>query len=124
MLGGKRNSQTNQSKNYARVNMIVSVGYGENLKKVIDTINEVCKKMANDPRWKDYFITVPSVLRIDDLGESGVDIRIRGDTSIAKEKSIMGELRMRLKDTFESEGIEIPWPHTKVYFGNSPLVKN
>jgi small conductance mechanosensitive channel len=31
----------------------------------------------------------------------------------------MGELRKRLKRAFDEEGIEIPWPHTKVYFGNS-----
>ena len=31
-----------------------------------------------------------------------------------------GELRKRLKDRFDEEGIEIPWPHTKVYFGNAP----
>ena len=32
----------------------------------------------------------------------------------------MGELRLRLKKAFDKEGIEIPWPHTKVYFGNKP----
>jgi len=31
----------------------------------------------------------------------------------------MGELRKRLKDRFDEEDIEIPWPHTKVYFGNT-----
>jgi small-conductance mechanosensitive channel len=29
-------------------------------------------------------------------------------------------LRLRLKKAFDDEGIEIPWPHTKVYFGNAP----
>jgi small-conductance mechanosensitive channel len=29
-------------------------------------------------------------------------------------------LRYRIKKAFDAEGIEIPWPHTKVYFGNSP----
>jgi small conductance mechanosensitive channel len=27
----------------------------------------------------------------------------------------MRELRRRLKKAFDEEGIEIPWPHTKVY---------
>jgi small-conductance mechanosensitive channel len=34
----------------------------------------------------------------------------------------MGELRLRLKKVFDEEGIEIPWPHTKVFFGNSPEI--
>jgi len=33
---------------------------------------------------------------------------------------VMGELRLRIKKAFDAEGIEIPWPHTKVYFG-SPI---
>jgi small-conductance mechanosensitive channel len=113
---------TNMTKKYSRVNLNVSVGYGENLKHVIDIINKICREMAEDPQWKDDFITTPSVLRVDKLGDSGIDIKILGDTKPAKQWAIMGELRLRLKDTFDKEGIEIPWPHTKVYFGNTPTV--
>lgn len=110
---------TNLGKKFSRVNMNITVGYGENLKRVINTINKVCEEMAEDPEWKDDFITTPSVLRIDKLGDSGIDIKIRGDTKIFKQKPIMGELRLRLKNTFDKEDIEIPWPHTKVYFGST-----
>ncbi|MFW6102234.1 MAG: mechanosensitive ion channel family protein [Chloroflexota bacterium] len=119
---GKVELSTNMTKKYSRVNLNVSVGYGENLKHVIDIINRVCQEMAEEPKWKDDFITTPSVLRVDKLGDSGIDIKILGDTKPAKQWAIMGELRLRLKDTFDKEGIEIPWPHTKVYFGNAPTV--
>jgi small-conductance mechanosensitive channel len=119
---GKVELSTNMTKKYSRVNLNISVGYGENLKHVIDIINKVCQKMAKDPQWKDDFITTPSVLRVDKLGDSGIDIKILGDTKPSKQWAIMGELRLRLKDTFDSEGIEIPWPHTKIYFGNAPTV--
>jgi len=119
---GKVELSTNMTKKYSRVNLNVSVGYGENLKHVIDIINKICQEMAEDPQWKDDFITTPSVLRVDKLGDSGIDIKILGDTKPAKQWAIMGELRLRLKDTFDKEGIEIPWPHTKVYFGNAPTV--
>lgn len=117
---GKVDISTNMTRKYSRVNMNISVGYGENLKRVIDIINRVCEAMAHDPRWKEDFISTPSVLRVDKLGDSGIDIKIMGDTKPAKQWAIMGELRLRLKDTFDTEGIEIPWPHTKVYFGNAP----
>jgi len=32
---------------------------------------------------------------------------------------VTGELRKRLKKAFDEEGIEIPWPHIKLYFGES-----
>jgi len=119
---GKVELSTNMTKKFSRVNLNVSVGYGENLKHVIDIINKVCQEMAEDPQWKDDFITTPSVLRVDNLGDSGIEIKILGDTKPAKQWAITGELRLRLKDTFDKEGIEIPWPHTKVYFGNAPAV--
>jgi small-conductance mechanosensitive channel len=119
---GKVELSTNMTKKYSRVNLNVSVGYNENLKHVIDIINEICQEMAKDPQWKDDFITTPSVLRVDNLGDSGIDIKILGDTKPAKQWAITGELRLRLKDEFDREGIEIPWPHTKVYFGNAPTV--
>lgn len=117
---GKVDMSTNMTKKYGRVNLDVQVGYGENLKRVIDIINRVCREMAEDPQWKDDFITTPSVLRVNKLGDSGIDIKVLGDTRPAKQWAIMGELRLRLKEAFDSEGIEIPWPHTKVYFGNAP----
>ena len=117
---GKVEVSTNMTKKYSRVNLNISVGYGENLKRVIDTINRICQEMAEDPQWKDSFITTPSVLRVDKLGDSGIDIKILGDTKPSMQWPIMGELRLRLKNTFDNEGIEIPWPHTKVYFGNAP----
>ena len=117
---GKVDISTNMTKKYSRVNFNVSVGYGENLKRVIDTINKICQEMAEDPQWKDDFITTPSVLRVDKLGDSGIDIKITADTKPSRQWPITGELRLRLKNTFDNEGIEIPWPHTKVFFGNQP----
>lgn len=111
---------SNFTKGYSRVNLNISVGYGENLEHVIEVINKVCKKIAEDPRWEADFVSTPQVLRVDNLGDSGIDIKILGDTKPMRQWDIMGELRLRLKKAFDKEGIEIPWPHTKIYFGNRP----
>lgn len=116
---GEIKAASNFTKGYSRVNLNVSVGYGEDLDRVIKVINRVCKEMAEEPEWKAAFITTPQVLRVNNLGDSGIDIKILGDTKPIKQWAVMGELRLRLKRTFDAEGIEIPWPHTKVYFGNA-----
>ena len=110
---------SNFTKGYSRVNLNISVAYGEDLDRVIKVINRVCKEMAEDPKWKADFVTTPQVLRVDNLGDSGIDIKILGDTKPIRQWDVMGELRLRLKRTFDAEEIEIPWPHTKVYFGNA-----
>ncbi len=109
---------SNLTKEYSRVNMNVSIGYGEDIDKAIAVINHVCESMVNEAEWKQKIIKTPHVLRVDELGESGIDIRILGDTHPSMQWKVMGELRRRIKIAFDKEGIEIPWPHMKVYFGN------
>ena len=116
---GEIKTASNFTKRYSRVNLNISVAYGEDLDRVIKVINRVCKEMAEDPKWKADFVTTPQVLRVDNLGDSGIDIKILGDTKPIRQWDVMGELRLRLKRTFDAEEIEIPWPHTKVYFGNA-----
>ena len=116
---GEIKAASNFTKGYSRVNLNISVAYGEDLDRVIKVINRVCKEMAGDPEWNTDLITTPQVLRVDNLGDSGIDIKILGDTKPIRQWAVTGELRLRLKRTFDAEGIEIPWPHTKVYFGDA-----
>ncbi|HEU0022123.1 MAG TPA: mechanosensitive ion channel family protein [Dehalococcoidia bacterium] len=56
---------------------------------------------------------------MDNLGDHGIEIKILADTKPAQQWALMGEIQRRLKDRFDREGIEIPWLHTKVDFGNA-----
>jgi small conductance mechanosensitive channel len=109
---------SNWGRDWSRINLDISVGYNENLDRCISVINEVCKELKSDEKWGDKMVTTPEVLRVNKLGGSGVDIKILGDTKPLQQWALMGELRKRVKDRFDVEGIEIPWPHTKIYFGN------
>jgi small conductance mechanosensitive channel len=111
---------SNFTKNWSRVNLNISVAYGTDLDHAIAVINRVCDDMAKEAYWKSRLLTTPKVLRVDSLGDSGIDIKILGDTKPIMQWEVMGELRKRLKKAFDDEGIEIPWPHTKVYFGDLP----
>jgi len=110
---------SNMTRDWARVNLNVSVAYKENLNNVIRVINEVGQEMKHDPVWGEDLLTAPEVARVDNLGDNGIEMKILADTRPMQQWALMGELRKRLKDRFDQEGIEIPWPHTKVYFGNN-----
>lgn len=117
---GEIKISSNFTKEWSRVNLNVSVSYREDLDRVISVINRVCKELSEDPVWAPSILTPPRALGVDKLGDSGIEIRIQGEARPMRPWAIMRELRLRLKKTFDEEGIEIPWPHTKVYFGNSP----
>jgi len=117
---GKVETVSNMTRDWARINLDVSVAYKENLDHVFSVINEVGQQMLDDPDWGQDLLTVPKVERVHELGESGVEIKIMADTKPMQQWALAGELRRRIKNRFDEEGIEIPWPHTKVYFGDKP----
>ena len=109
---------SNYTKEFSRVNLNISVSYESDLEHVIKVINDVCNKLAKDKKWQDKIIKAPQVLRVDKFGDSGIEIKIWGDTTPRAQWEIMGELRKRLKKAFDEKSIEIPYPHMKVYFAN------
>ncbi|MCH8346385.1 MAG: mechanosensitive ion channel family protein [Chloroflexi bacterium] len=102
---------SNFTQEYSRVNLNVGVSYSEDLDHVMRVIDRVGEEMAADPKWAPAIITPPKSLRVDNLGDSGIDIKVVGDTKPIKQWEVMGELRKRIKKAFDEEGIEIPYPH-------------
>ncbi len=102
---------SNFTQEYSRVNLNVGVSYSEDLDHVMRVIDRVGEEMAADSELGASIITPPKALRVDNLGDSGIEIKITGDTKPIKQWEVMGELRRRLKKAFDEEGIEIPYPH-------------
>jgi small-conductance mechanosensitive channel len=111
---------SNYSRHFSRVNLNIPVAYGEDLDRVIKVIDGVGEKLAKDKIFGPIMIGAPKVLRVDNFGASAIEIKVVGDTKPMKQWDVTGELRKRIKKAFDEEGIEIPWPHLKVYFGESP----
>jgi len=111
---------SNFTKEWARVNLNVSVAYDTDLDHAISVINRVGAEMVEEPYWNSLILKAPQALRVDNLGDSGIDIKILGETKPIRQWEVMGKLRKRIKKAFDEEEIEIPWPHTKVYFGSPP----
>jgi len=110
---------SNLAREWARINLNVGIAYKENVNEVWRLLDEICQMLKDDPEWGPKMITTPSVVRVDNLGDSAVELKILGDTKAGQQWALMGELRKRIKNRFDEENIEIPWPHTMVYFGES-----
>ena len=115
---------SNYTRHFARVNLDISVSYGTDLDHAIRVINQVGEELAADENWGQQIKSMPQVLRVNKLGDSGIDIKIVGDVKPMQHWAVMGELRKRIKKAFDEEGIEIPWPHVKLYLGQSQVVRD
>ena len=116
---GEITTVSNYTKEWSRVNLNIPVAYGEDLDHVTEVINRVGIELAKDEVFGPMIIGTPRVLRVDNFGDSGIEIKVLGETKPSKQWDVMGELRKRIKKAFDEEGIEIPWPHIKLYFGET-----
>jgi len=117
---GEIKKASNLSKEFARVNLNVGVSYDSKLEHVIEVINRVGMNLASDPAWKNKIIKAPEFLRVDNFGDSSIDVKILGEVKPLEQWAVTGELRKRLKVEFDKEGIEIPFPQRVIYQRKSP----
>jgi moderate conductance mechanosensitive channel len=112
---GSISKVSNLSKRMARVNLDVGVSYDCDIEQVIKVVNKVGAEMACDPKWKADILKAPQFLRINNFGDSSIDIKILGDTKPLRQWDVTGELRKRIKIAFDNNGIEIPFPQRVVH---------
>ena len=116
---GEIKKVSNLSKNFAKVNLNVGIAYESNIDHVIAVVNKIGKELAQDPAWKDFINQAPQFLRVDDLDDSSISIKITGETKPLKQWDVTGELRKRILETFEKEGIVFPYPQTVIHLPKS-----
>jgi len=110
---------SNKTKYWSRVNLDVGVAYKEDVDRVIQVLNEIGDDIAADPYFGLMLITPPQVLRLNSLDDSAVTFKMLGDCKPMKQWEITGEMRKRIKIRLDAEGIEIPFPHQTVYWGEA-----
>lgn len=121
---GEIKKVSNLSKNFSRVNLNIGISYDSDLEKVIALVNEIGAEMAADDFWKEAIIKAPQFLRVNDLGESSIIIKILGETTPLRQWEVTGELRKRILITFRQKGIEIPFPQTVVHLSDKKRSEN
>jgi small conductance mechanosensitive channel len=85
---------------------------------VIHIVNEVGNVLSQDHQWKEFIITPPQFLRVEDFADSSIVIKILGETQPLKQWDVTGELRKRIKIAFDNENIEIPFPQRVIHTFN------
>ncbi len=114
---GEIRTATNYTKDKSRVNMNVGVAYKEDLDQVIEVLNRVGLELARDPEWGPLVLDPIQVLRVDDFADSAIEIKVLGETVPIRQWDIAGQYRLRVKKAFDELGIEIPFPHQTLYWG-------
>ena len=107
----------NLTKDYSYAVLDYGVGYSENVDAVIAVIRETGEALRADPEWRDHIVEDLEVAGLQELGDSAVVIRSRFKCRPGFQWGVRREMNRRIKAAFDARGIEIPFPHVTLYFG-------
>jgi len=110
---GEVNSFGNFNKGYMRAIVEVGLAYEQDVEKGMKALEEIANKWAEGN--KDIVLEPPIVQGVLSLGSSDVTLRIVIKVKPMTHWGAERELKRRIKDTFDKEGIEIPFPRQVVY---------
>jgi small conductance mechanosensitive channel len=98
----------NMSQNWSRAVVDVTVGYREDLGKVIGTLRDVAEELWQDADFRGVIIEEPEVTGVETLGPESIGVRVMVKTEPMEQWRVARELRSRIKARFDHEGISIP----------------
>lgn len=114
---GKINSLSNMTKEWSGMVLDIGVAYKEDTDKVVEVIKRVAEEMRQEPDFKKKILEPIEIFGVDQFADSAVIIKARFKTKPIEQWVVGREYRRRLKKAFDQQGIEIPFPHRTVYWG-------
>ncbi|WP_242620451.1 mechanosensitive ion channel family protein [Senegalia massiliensis] len=103
---------TNKIRGKMRALVDVGIAYEEDIDKAIEVIKRVAEEYKEE---NEDILEGPTVLGVSNLGSSDVVISVVAKTKPMSQWGVERELRRRIKNTFDKEGIEIPYQKRVIY---------
>lgn len=116
---GAINSLANMTKEWSAYVFEIGVAYKEDVDRVIKVMQAVGEELKDDKQFGPLMIADLEIFGLDQFGDSAVVIKGRLKTRPIKQWDVGREYKRRLKYAFDREGIEIPFPHRSLYFGEA-----
>ncbi len=110
-------SVSNMTKDFSYYLIDMGVAYREDYDEVVAVMREVGAEMQQDPDFGPNMLEPLEIMGLNSFGDSAVIVRARLKTKPLTQWATGREYNRRLKAAFDARGIEIPFPHTQIYFG-------
>ena len=107
----------NMSRGFAQAVVDARVAYRENVDEVMEVIKEVGAGLRADPAFSVRILDDLEMAGVDKWEESALIIRCRFKVAPLEQWTVKREFLRRLKKAFDERGIEIPYPHVRIYAG-------
>jgi small conductance mechanosensitive channel len=108
---------SNLSKEWARSVLDIGISYREDIDQVIDFLYQIGKELETEEPYKNAILEPLQILGVERFGESQLVIRVVVKTVPLKQWEVGREMRRRIKKRFDEKGIEMPFPHRVLIWG-------
>src|SRR5215207_47668 len=98
----------NQSQNWARTVLDITVGYDADVDQVQQILQEEATTMFEDEQFRDIIIEPPEVWGVERFDKDGVVVRVVLKTAPLQQWLVARAMRQRIKARFDAAGIRIP----------------
>ena len=105
---GSITTLANLTKDYSFALLDVQVHYRHDTDEVVQVLRDTADTMQKEKEWSASILEPLEVLGIENLGDTGVTIRVRMKTPPLRQWDVTRELRRRVKKAFQEKDIEIP----------------
>lgn len=110
---------SNLRKEWARAVLNIGVAYKEDTDQVAEILTRVGEDLQNDPEFGPKILEPIQIFGVNEFADSAVVMLAGIKTKPLQQWSVAREFRRRMKKAFDTEGIEIPFPHRTVYMGEA-----
>ncbi len=105
----------NKSQEWARAVLDIEVSYDTDLGHASEVIKRVADQVWEEQIPEATILEEPEIWGVEELGASGISIRLVVKVDPSEQWATARILRRRIKDAFDAEGIEIPFPQRVVW---------
>jgi small-conductance mechanosensitive channel len=110
---------SNMSMGHAFAVIEAGIAYRSDIGKAIEIMRSEARKLREAPVFRDVIVDDLDVAGVDRWAESAVILKARLKTVPMEQMKVKREYLRRLKEAFDANGIEIPFPHLTVYPGEA-----
>ncbi|MCB5946032.1 mechanosensitive ion channel domain-containing protein, partial [Acidocella sp. KAb 2-4] len=100
---------TNMTRDFSYAQLSITVGYSEDVDRVIAVLTEIGQQMRADPKWSEMIRDDLQIFGLDQFGQLGLVINGQIRTGPGQHWAVRREFQARVLKRFAEEGIEIPY---------------
>ena len=114
LRNGQIDTIVNQTKDFSYPLFNLGVAYKTDVTHVMRVLNEIGAELKEMPEYGKYVLSPIEVYGLNEFQDSAIVIQFRIKTTPQEQWMIKRKLNQMIKERFEKEGIEIPFPQVVV----------